>query len=94
MLNAIFEGFGALFVCKSIYTLYKDKIVSGVSKLTMFFFASWGYWNIYYYWYLCQPFSWWCGVALCITNTIWVGQMMYYTYWKKMIKQDDWPSQV
>ena len=76
--NGLFEGAGALFVAKNIHTLYKDKVVKGVSKLTMVFFASWGYFNIFYYWFLCQPFSWWCGVCLCIANTIWVCQIIYY----------------
>lgn len=83
VINGLFEAFGTLFVAKSVYQLYKDKEVKGISKLTMTFFTSWGYWNLYYYPSLDQWFSFVAGACLAFTNTIWVGQMLYYSYWWK-----------
>ncbi len=82
-INGCFEAAGALFMCHNIRTIYKDKMVKGVSKLTMIFFASWGYWNCYYYPHLDQWFSFCAGVCLALSNSIWVCQMLYYNYWNK-----------
>ena len=79
--NGCFEAFGALFVCKSIYALYKDKQVRGISKLTMLFFTLWGYWNIFYYSNLLQWFSFGAGICLALANSVWVAQMLYYNYY-------------
>jgi len=78
LINSFFEGLGSFFVCLNIYTLHRDKIVKGVSKLTVLFFATWGYFNIYYYSSLLQWFSFSAGIFLAVANTIWISQMVYY----------------
>ena len=76
--NGCYELLGAPFIGLSVMKLYKEKVVRGVSWLAVAFFASWGYWNMFYYSNLHQ----WCSFAggLCIVtvNTIWLGQMLYY----------------
>ena len=44
------------------------------------FFAAWGYWNLYYYYpSLDQWWSFWGGVGVVTMNTIWLGQLIYYS---------------
>lgn len=78
-LNALFELFGALFVVLSIRKVYKDKVVRGISWLHCSFFAAWGYWNLYYYMAMNSPLSWWAGILLALTNTVYVVMLIYYT---------------
>jgi len=82
IINALFESLGSLFVCNNILVLHKDKMVRGVSKLTMAFFMGWGIWNCWYYPYLNQWFSFGAGICLALANLVWVSQMIYYTYKK------------
>jgi hypothetical protein len=76
--NGSFELLGAPFIFLSVIKLYKDKIVAGVSWLHAGFFATWGYWNLYYYPHLDQWASFAGGVLIVIINTIWLCQLIYY----------------
>lgn len=78
LINGIFEFVGSLFIWRSIYLLYKQKQVHGVSVLSIGFFASWGGWNIYYYPCLDQWISFYGGLSIVFANTIWVAQLIYY----------------
>lgn len=80
-INGTFESLGGLFIFFSIEKLYKQKIVRGVSWVHAAFFSAWGYWNLYYYPHLDQWFSFWGGAGLVATNTIWLGQLLWYTRW-------------
>ena len=62
----------------SVVKLYKEKTVRGVSWLHAGFFASWGFWNLYYYPHLNQWFSFVGGIAIVIVNTLWLIQLIYY----------------
>lgn len=79
LINGIFESIGSLFILLSILKLHRDKLVKGVSWIHVGFFATWGYWNLYYYPHLEQWVSFWGGVGIVITNTIWSVQLVYYT---------------
>ena len=81
-INGIFEGSASLFVIRNIWVLYKDKQVCGVSIISIGFFTLWGIWNLFYYPHLKQHWSFYGGVLIVITNIIWVGQMIFYTYIK------------
>jgi len=77
--NGTYEMAGSFFILLCIIKLHNDKMVRGIHWLNVGFFATWGYWNIYYYPHLGQ---WWSTVgAIGITamNTIWLGQLIYYT---------------
>ena len=82
LINGIFEFFGAPFIFLSVLRLHKDKCVRGVSWLHAGFFASWGYWNLFYYPHLDQWLSFWGGLALVMVNTVWLGQLIYYGVWR------------
>ena len=80
LINGLFETIGALFICRSIKLLHRQKQVHGVSVLPTSFFASWGAWNLYYYPHLHQWWSFSGGVLMVTINTIWVMQMAYYLW--------------
>ena len=76
--NGAFESLGGFFILLSVVKLHRDKTVRGVSWIHVAFFASWGYWNLYFYPHLDQWFSFWGGAFLVAVNTIWLGQLVYY----------------
>jgi len=78
IVNGSFELFGAPFIFLSVIKLYKDKLVKGVSWVGVGFFASWGYWNLYFYPHLNQWASFFGGIAIVLCNTIWLIQLLYY----------------
>lgn len=79
LINALFEFLGGWFIFLHILTLRKDKCVRGVNFFAAAFFAVWGAWNVFYYPYLDQMFSFFAGIFILIMNTIWVSQLYYYT---------------
>jgi hypothetical protein len=83
IINALFEGGGAIILWRNIVLLHRHKIVHGVSACTTAFFMLWGYWNLYYYPFLNQWLSFYAGIGITIANTIWVAQMVYYIYFYK-----------
>lgn len=78
VVNGSFELFASGFVSVSIFKLYKEKLVRGVSCWTTGFFACWGVWNLYYYPYLEQWFSFICGVSVVLANAMWLFMLVYY----------------
>lgn len=78
IINACFEGLGAFFVAINIRKILIDKIVRGYDWKVMAFFTFWGVWNLYYYPYLGQWFSFAAGVAIAVTNTIYLLLILYY----------------
>lgn len=85
LVNGSFELLGALSIANNIRQLIKDKLVKGVSLWSTCFFTSWGLWNLYYYPHLDQMYSFGGGVALCITNVIWL--VLARKYWKMALTQ-------
>ncbi len=80
MINGTLELVGGLFILLSVVKLHRDKKIMGVSWVHAGFFAGWGYWNLFYYPHLDQWVSFIGGVFIVVTNTVWLGQMLYYTY--------------
>ncbi len=78
LINGMFEMLGGVAIMASILKLVKEKKVRGVHWLQAAFFASWGWWNLYYYPYLDQWASFTGGVFLMLTNSVWLWQMVYY----------------
>lgn len=78
LINGIFEIIGSIFLWLNVIKLHKDKMVRGYHWLTTAFFMSWGYWNLYYYPYLDQWFSFGGGCSIVLANTVWLVQMFYY----------------
>ena len=80
LFNGIFEILGAPFIFLSIIKLYKEKKVRGVSWVHVAYFTSWGFWNLFYYPHLNQWISFFGGVAVVVTNLIWLCQIIYYIF--------------
>jgi len=78
IINGLYELLGAPFILLSVWNLHKQKSVRGVSWMHVAFFSTWGYWNLFYYPYLGQWYSFIGGVAIVITNTLWLCQIFYY----------------
>jgi uncharacterized membrane protein YfcA len=83
LINALFETIGSLFVILSIVKLRKDKIVRGVNVLTIIFFSSWGFWNLFYYPHLGQWLSFAGGCLITAANTTWIFMIIYFNYREK-----------
>jgi len=77
-INGTFEFLGAGFIYLSIRKVLKDKIVHGINWLTVAFFAAWGIWNLYYYPFLDQWWSFSGGIALVIVNIMWIVLLIHY----------------
>jgi len=82
-INGAYELGGGLFLLYNCFRLYQDKEVKGISIGTTAFFASWGYWNLFYYPHLHQWLSFLGGILVVGTNTAWVVMAIYYTRKKK-----------
>jgi len=78
VINASFEAAAGIAVLNNCYTVIKDKAVKGVSVSTIAFFTLWGAWNIIYYPYLGQTFSFLCGVFVFQANILYVILLAYY----------------
>lgn len=86
-INGTFELLGSVFIMLSIWKLYRDKLVRGISWWHVGFFSAWGYWNIYYYSSLDQWWSWSAGILLAFTNTAYLIMLLYYTKKEKHLCQ-------
>lgn len=78
IINSGFEFFTAPFAVLSILKLVKEKKVRGVSFIHMSFITLWGFWNLYFYPYLGQWWSFIGGIAIVLTNLVWVTLIFYY----------------
>lgn len=78
IINGCWELAGAIATIPSIRSLWKDKKVNGISWLTVFFFSSWGLWNVYFYPVNDLIFSFIGGVVLSVMNITWVVLLIKY----------------
>lgn len=83
-INGLFETLGGFFIALSVVSLYRAKQVRGVSWVHTAFFSAWGYWNLFYYPSLGQWFSFFGGLLLVSVNTVWLGQIVYYSVREKL----------
>ena len=79
LINGIFELFGVLFILLSVRRLLIDKMVQGISWLQTAYFTVWGLYNLIFYPSLGLWYSFIGGIAIVITNTIWLIMLIYYT---------------
>lgn len=82
IINACWEFMGGISVFSSIKTLYLDKMVKGYNWKTIFFFTSWGIWNVYFYPVNNHMYSFYGGLFLCSMNITWVIFILYYKFKK------------
>jgi len=78
-INGIYELIGGLFLLQNCFRLYRDKEVKGITLPAATFFATWSWWNLYYYPSLNQWLSFSGALLIAVTNATWVIMAMYYT---------------
>ncbi len=78
LINAVFEGGGAIFLCLNVRRLLKDRSVKGVSLLTTSWWTAWGFWNVAFYSAVNTPASFWAGIAVVIVNAVWLALALHY----------------
>jgi len=78
-----FELASCLFLSLNIYSLYRDRIVKGMSMLSMAFYNSWAIWNVFYYYSINQSWSYYIGVAVAILTTWWTVVAIWYCHKNK-----------
>lgn len=79
IINALFEGGGALLLTMNVRRLLQDKRLAGVALWPTIWFNVWGAWNLYYYAAISQWASWVAGIGVFAVNTVWVGLAIYYS---------------
>lgn len=72
MVNATFEGGGALLLTMNVRQLWRDRKLAGVRLAPTVWFNVWGAWNLLYYFQLHQYASWCAGIGVFAVNTAWV----------------------
>jgi hypothetical protein len=76
--NGLFEFVGGMFLWLNVRRILIDKEVKGVSYLSVGFFASWGFWNLYFYPSVNAWWSFGAGCNVVVANTVWFILMLYY----------------
>ena len=80
LINSIFEFSAGAFISLHCYATIKSKTARGVSVVAIVFFVIWGGWNLYYYPYLNQLFSFVGSIFALTDNAIWIILIIYYKY--------------
>ena len=83
LINGLFEFTAGIMNWINVRRLYRDKEVKGYSPWVFGFFTSWGVWNLYYYPYLGQWWSFAGGISIMGSNMSWLTLAIYYHYRRK-----------
>jgi hypothetical protein len=78
LVTSLFQIGAVIFLLDNIRTLLKDRQLKGVSIGMISFFTLWGYWGIYMFHMLKQPFSMWTNVAIAAAYTVWLLLALYF----------------
>jgi hypothetical protein len=83
LINSLgFELLSCVFLSLNIWSLCRDKVVKGVSLVSAGFYASWAWWNVYYYFSLDQSFSFYAGILVAILTSWWIILAVKYRHQK------------
>lgn len=86
LINSLFELCAGFFVLNHARVLYKEKMVHGISIISVLFFVLWGFWNLFYYPHLGQTLSYYAGMFICFTNITWIVMLVKYKYFHKPVE--------
>ena len=78
LINGSFELLAGFFILNHCKKVVKDKKVRGVSIISVAFFTSWGFWNLFYYPHLGQVLSFWGGIIVVFANALWTILLIRY----------------
>jgi hypothetical protein len=76
--QAMWEGGSACFQLLNVRAIRRSRSIAGVHWLPTAFFAAWGIYNLWFYTVMRLPYAYWAGLAITVTNLIWLGHLCYY----------------
>lgn len=77
-INGCIEFCGGCLLWLSVRTLYKHKVVRGISIIPIVFFTGWGFWNLLFYPSVGCMWSFYGGINIVVANTTWLILMFTY----------------
>lgn len=80
IITSMFQFGAVLFLLDNIRAILRDKDLKGVSIGMIMFFTVWGYWGIFMFYTLGQPFSMWTNVGIAGAYTVWLGMAIFYKF--------------
>ena len=83
VINGVFECGGGILCWLNFFQLLKDKEVKGISLKVAGFFCMFSAWNMYYYPFLNQMWSFFGALFLLLGNWTWLMLAIYYRYRNK-----------
>ena len=79
-ITSAFQAGAVLFLCANIIRLWKDGELKGISIWMMVYFTIWGYWGVFMWADLQQPWSMWTNVGIAVAYTIWLGLALFIKF--------------
>lgn len=79
IINGSFELLAGAALALHCAQLLRDREVKGVSLPAVLFFTVWGIWNMYYYPFLGQPWSFAGGVIVTLANTAYLALLVRFS---------------
>lgn len=83
LINAGFNFIAGFFILNNCRVLLRQKLVRGVSVISVTFYLLWGIWNIFWFQYLDTPWSFYAGLFEMLSNCLWIGLMLYFNFKEK-----------
>lgn len=78
LINGLFETIGGLSVWMHVFAALKAKKIVGVSRYAVAMLTLWGFWNLFYYPWLGQWWSFAGGLVIVSGNLAWLWAMKKY----------------
>jgi hypothetical protein len=78
LVNAGFELLASVALLGHCWRLWRAASAAAVSLPSTVFFASWGFWNLFYYPSMGQWWSFMAGIAVMLVNILWIGLQVRY----------------
>lgn len=76
--NGCLEFACSFFLWANVLAAFRDKDIKGVSPYSTAFFLSWSFWNLWWYPYLHQLYSFLGAILVVVPQSVWLGQLIYY----------------
>lgn len=78
LVNGLFEFAGSLFTWMNVVRVHKDRGYAGIYLPAIVFFTLWGGWNLFYYPFLEQWWSFAGGISIMTANVAWIALMLIH----------------
>lgn len=82
MINGAFEFGAGCVTLLDVRAVLRDKAVRGVDWRVTGFFIVWGIYNLAFYLYLGQWFSWVGGIFVTVVNLLYAVFLLRYRKWR------------